>query len=148
MSNVIKHASNISDIVKVLQGGVEFYEEAVQKVDSPNIRSTFSKMIKEKTEAIEKLQPFIINKTGSREEESHWMVSTRQAYTKVLSAFTSDEEHTYVKQLEEVEDKVLEVLDEAMAEDQPASCTLVLREMRARAQQLHDEMKALQEATA
>ncbi|MGQ8367001.1 PA2169 family four-helix-bundle protein [Glaciecola sp. 1036] len=141
-------AQNIAEIIKVMQGGIDFYQEAQKEVDTDYVQSAFQRMIREKKKAIEDLQPFAINEQGEPEDDSHWMVDLRKHYTKLIGTFSSEEEHTYVKQLEEVEDKVLEVLDDALGKTQPTECMEVLRRIRAAAQQLHDEMKALQQATA
>nr|WP_136250468.1 PA2169 family four-helix-bundle protein [Ningiella ruwaisensis] len=138
----------VSDVIKVLQGGIEFYEEAIKEIDTNHIINVFKRMISEKENAIEMLQPYAINEQGEKETDADWMVSTRKMYTKLVGKMSSDEDHTYIKQLEEVEDRVLEVLDDALSREQPANCLTALRQVRARAQQLHDEMKALQEATS
>ncbi|MFC4700652.1 PA2169 family four-helix-bundle protein [Glaciecola siphonariae] len=148
MSNQTQDVTKIADTIKVLQGGIDFYQKAIGEVDSSNVQHMFRRMIKGKEEAIESLQPFAIKEQGERETDSDWMVSTRKIYTQLIGKMSSDEDHTYIKQLEEVEDRVLEVLDEALKHDQPESCLIALRTIRAKAQQMHDEMKALQEATA
>jgi len=145
MSNQV---NKITDVIQVMKSGVEFYREAASNIKTPNIIGVFQKMATEKQEAINALQPLAVVEKGEVETGSSWMVDSRKMYTKLLSSVTSDEEHTYVDQLEEVEDKVLEVLDEAIKEDQPPACMTVLHKIRARAQQLHDEMKALQKATS
>ena len=60
---------------------------------------------------------------------------------------SSNEDHTYVNQLEEVEDKVLKVLDSALENEQPTIAQSTLMSIRTNAQRMHDEMKALQEQT-
>jgi uncharacterized protein (TIGR02284 family) len=147
VSNQKTEVKKVTDVIKVLQGGIDFYQKAINEIESNNVKSMFRRMIEGKQEAIEALQPFAINQQGERETDSDWMVSTRKLYTQMIGKMSSDEEHTYIKQLEEVEDRVLEVLDEALKEDQPESCVVVLRTTRAHAQQMHDEMKALQDAT-
>jgi hypothetical protein len=59
--------------------------------------------------------------------------------------FSSDEDYTYIKQLEEIEDKVLEVLDDAIDTNQQGQALLILTNIRADAQSMHDEMKTLQQ---
>ena len=46
-----------------------------------------------------------------------------------------------------MEDKVLEVLDEALEKDQPVIAKTTLENVRTHAQKLHDEMKVLQAIT-
>ncbi|WP_395339458.1 PA2169 family four-helix-bundle protein [Ningiella sp. W23] len=144
MSNQVK---KVADVIKVLQGGIEFYQEAIKKVDTQSFIGIFQRMISEKQEAINSLQPFAINEQGEKEDDTHWMIDSRKMYTSLISKMSSDAEHTYIDQLEEVEDKVLESLDDALSEEQPEGCLSALRQVRIKAQKMHDEMKDLQEAT-
>jgi len=137
----------IAELIKVLNGGIEFYQNAKDKIDRLNIKSTFDTMIFEKQKAVEALQPFAIVEQGEIENDTAFAVDARQQYTKLLDTLTSDTEHTYIKQLEEVEDKVLEKFDSALEENQPAACAIELRRLQAIMQRCHDEMKALQHAT-
>ncbi|MBT0586674.1 PA2169 family four-helix-bundle protein [Alteromonas oceanisediminis] len=148
MSKQVRDVEDVAEIIKVLNGGIEFYQDALTKIETPNVRSMFSRMIEEKQQAIASLQPFAIAEKGEVESGTSTAVDLRNMYTNVLGMFSSDKAHTYVDELEEVEDKVLEVMDKALEEDQPAACAAELRRIRARMQQCHDEMKALQEATS
>lgn len=137
--------SKISDIIRAMRSGVSFYEDALEKVDDVFVKNAFLEMIRNKNAIIESLQPYAVAEQGEREEGSSVAVDSRKIYTKVANLFTSSAEHTFVDQLEEVEDKVLEVIDEALAEDQPAHTLMKLREIRVEAQLTHDKMKGLQE---
>jgi uncharacterized protein (TIGR02284 family) len=148
MSNQTNQVENVANAIQVMKGGIEFYKEAINEVDTPHIKQTFRKMVQQKHDAIDILQPFAISEKGAIEDKTDWLVDTRKMYTKFIGKMIDDQGHTYVKQLEEVEDKVLEVLDEAMKKDQPTDCMASLRRVKASAQQMHDEMKALQNATA
>ena len=148
MTNKLSTVDKVSDIIKVLNGGIEFYQDAMTKVNSSNVRNMFSRMIMEKKQAVEELQSFAVAETGDKETSTAFSVDARNMYTNILGMFTSDKDHTYIDELEEVEGKVLEVMDEALEEDQPSACAAALRKIRARMQQSHDEMKALQIATS
>lgn len=143
--NQVKH---VADIVKVMNGGIDFYEKAKQEVDSSRIQSMFDKMITAKETAVRELQPFVIEEQGNEENDSSFEVDAREKYTKLLDKLNSDStEHNYVDQLEEVEDKVLEELDNALQHTQPAGCEEALLKIKAQMRECHDEMKALQETT-
>lgn len=146
MNNEITHVEKVADVIQVMQAGISFYKDALSEIDDVTVKTTFRKMISNKESAIDSLQPLAIAEQGERETGSDLGVESRKMYTKIAGMFSSNEEFTYVNQLEEVEDKVLEVLDEALAADQPSSAMVALRTIRARAQSMHDEMKALQHA--
>ena len=147
MTTTTNNVEKIDEIVKVLNGGIEFYEDAIKKVDSEHVRSIFSKMILFRRNAVHKLQPLVVKQTGDVEDSSSLLVSIRQMYTDIKAKIT-DDDHTYVDQLEEVEDKTLEVIRDALDENNTISVKETLMSLLSKAKVLHDEMKSLQELTA
>ena len=147
MTTTTNDLNKIDDIVKVLNSGVEFYEDALKKVDSPNVKSVFSKMISLKRAAVVKLQPLVVKQTGEIEDGSSFAVDARKLYTDLKGKITSDD-HTYVDQLEEVEDKTLEAFRAAIEENDSISVKETLSLLLTQAKAQHDEIKTLQEMTA
>ena len=147
MTTQMQQVEGISDVVKVFNGGIEFYKQSIDEVENPKVRQIFQKMIAEKDQAVTELQPFAIAEQGEVENDTSWAVKMREVYTSAAAKVSDNTTHTYVKQLEEVEDKVLDVLDDALEQDQPSQLMAVLNRIRARAQNMHDEMKALQDST-
>ncbi|ABG42590.1 conserved hypothetical protein [Paraglaciecola sp. T6c] len=147
MSNP-NHVEKVSSIIKVLNGGIEFYSDATEKVESQSIKTVFQQMINDKQAAITTLQPFAVAENGDYEDDSAVAVDIRNMYTKVISSLTSNSDHTFVSQLEEVEDKILAELREALKEDQPAACTMALNKVLTDMKRNHDQMRALQKSTA
>lgn len=147
MSNEVRQVEKVSDVIKVLRAGVDFYQDAKDDVNESRIESFFDKMVTQKQEAIEALQAFAIAEQGEKESGQSVAVNMRKLYTDIATMISSNKTHTVVSQLEEVEDRILEVIDDALEEKQPDACERELRKVRAAMQQNHDEMKALQEAT-
>ncbi|MCW8108257.1 PA2169 family four-helix-bundle protein [Alteromonas ponticola] len=148
MDHQAPSVQKVSEIIKVLNGGIEFYQDGVEKVNEARITSLFTRMIEEKKEAVTALQPYAVAEQGRAETNHDVGVDIRNMYTTLVGSITSDKAHTYIKQLEEVEDKVLLSIDEALEEEQPSNCAAELRRIRTRMQQCHDEMKLLQTETA
>jgi uncharacterized protein (TIGR02284 family) len=148
MSSKAIQVKKVANVIKVLKGGVDFYQAAIKEIDKSHLCEVFKKMVREKREAIEALQPFAISEEGEEEQDSDCVIKTRQMYTKLIGSISGNKSHTYIKQLEEVEDRVLDALDDALSERQPPQCLEVLRPIRTKAQSMHDEMKALQESTS
>lgn len=147
MSNP-NHVEKVSSIIKVLNGGIEFYSDAIKKVDSQSVKAVFEKMISDKQAAITTLQPFAVAQQGEYEDDNAVSVDIRNMYTSVISSLTSNSDHTFVSQLEEVEDKILAVLRDALKEDQPAACTMALNNVLTDMKRNHDQMRALQKSTS
>ena len=146
MNTQTQSVEKVSDVIQVMQAGIEFYDEAAKEFDNDSIKNTFQRMIVNKRAAIESLQPLAIAEQGDKETGTDWAVDARKMYTKFAGMMSSDERYTYVNQLEEVEDKVLEALDDAISADQPEPAMATLRTVKARAQTMHDEMNPLQNA--
>ncbi|NOU50603.1 PA2169 family four-helix-bundle protein [Pseudoalteromonas sp. JBTF-M23] len=140
--------SAVKELIKVLNGGVEFYTEAKKKVDNLMLERIFEQNMLDKAKAQSELQKFIVADEGKIESDSAFSVELRESYTKVIALISIDKEHTYISQLEEVEDKVLEKIDKALNSPLPADCKQTLKQIRITMQANHDEMKGLQEATS
>lgn len=136
----VNHAS---DIIQVLNSGIEFYTDAKEQVRDPRLVQFFERMLNARRMVKERLQPFAVIEDGKREEGSAFSVEVRKVYTKVISAISSDTEHTYISQLEEVEDKTLEELRSALKDNQPPQYEAALLQSMATMQECHDEMRAL-----
>jgi uncharacterized protein (TIGR02284 family) len=147
MSNAT-HVEKVASIIKVLNGGIEFYSDAIKKVDSQKVKDVFNTVIREKQSAVDKLQPFAVSEKGEYEHDNSMAVDTRNMYTRLISTFSSDSDHTFVSQLEEVEDKTLDVIRDALDEDQPEDCRSVLKTVMADMSKCHNQMKTLQNATS
>ncbi|MCE0558014.1 MULTISPECIES: PA2169 family four-helix-bundle protein [unclassified Motilimonas] len=148
MSNSNYEMGPIKELVKVLNGGIEFYSAAKEKTSNGNLVRVFERNIQEKALAISDLQTFILIDDGQVETDSALSVELREAYTKIIALVSSDSDHTYISQLEEIEDKVLEKVDAALQEMLPADCKSKLLQIQVRMQNCHDEMKQLQLMTA
>jgi uncharacterized protein (TIGR02284 family) len=140
----IKH---VTDIVQVLNSGIDFYRDAKDKVDDQQLAQFFDRMLNARRMIKERLQPFAMQQEGEPETGSALSVEARKVYTKVIGALSSDKEHTYISQLEEVEDKTLDEIKAALKDNQPPQCEAALLQSLATMQQCHDEMLSLKQAT-
>jgi uncharacterized protein (TIGR02284 family) len=149
MQNQTDQVKHITNIIKVMNGGIEFYQEAKTKLDTTTYQVFFDRMISAKQEAAAELQQFAVQEQGKPETDTSNVVKMRQAYTNLRSKVSSDSTaFTYIDQLEEVEDKVLEELDLALEREQKQECEATLQRIKVRMKECHDEMKALQKEAA
>ncbi|MCO4786734.1 PA2169 family four-helix-bundle protein [Marinomonas atlantica] len=144
MLQATPEVNHISDIIKVMNSGIEFYQEAKGKVDSAEYTGFFNRMIDAKQEAVADLQKFAVAETGDLENGSDTMTEARKAYTNLVDKVSSTSTETnYVDQLEEVEDKVLAEISTALDKDQAPDCEVTLRRVHTRMKECHDEMRML-----
>ncbi|WP_372762584.1 PA2169 family four-helix-bundle protein [Pseudoalteromonas sp.] len=141
-NNEVNH---IADIIQVMNSGIDFYQKAQQKVSDPALAALFQRMVDARQITIERLQPFAINEQGEREDGSSFAVEARRAYTSLITKFSADNDDTYVKELEEVEDKTLEEIRAAMKKPQSPDCEAVLAKALLTMQSCHAEMSKMQQ---
>lgn len=141
-------ADNINSIIKVLNSGIEFYESAIEKVDNPSVVKEFKAMALARKNAVVKLQPFAKMSEGERETGNDMGVKAREIYTEILGAVSTDKSYTYIKQLEEVEDKTLEEIKEAMESVPEPLYASTLGEVFQEMKQCHDNMRHLKKLAA
>jgi len=138
---------HVSDIIQVLNSGIEFYSDAKAKVDDQQLAQFFDRMLNARRMVKERLQPFAVQEDGKREEGAAFSVEARKVYAKVIGAISSDTDRTYISQLEEVEDKTLDEIRIALKEKQPPQYEAALLQSMATMQECHDEMRALKKST-
>ena len=73
-------ATHITDIIQVMNSGIDFYQKAQEKVEDPAIGALFQRMIDARKVSVERLQPYAVNEKGEREDGSSFAVEARRAY--------------------------------------------------------------------
>ncbi|WP_439134988.1 ferritin-like domain-containing protein [Pseudomaricurvus sp.] len=141
-------ADNVNSIIKVLNGGIEFYESAIEKVENPDVIKEFKSMALARKNAVVKLQPFAKLSDGERETGRSASVKVREMYTDILGVVSTDKDFTYIKQLEEVEDKTLDEIRDAMEEIPEPLYASTLGEVYQEMKDCHDHMRHLQKLAA
>ena len=142
------NAENINNIIKVLNSGKDFYEHAIDKVDNSGLIMVFRSMVDARNNALVKLQPFAQMADGERESGDSWVVKAREVYTDLRAVLSTDTDHTYIEQLEEVEDKTLAELKSALNKTSEPLYAAALQEVHSEIKLCHDRMLNLQKVTA
>ncbi|WP_431688441.1 ferritin-like domain-containing protein [Hahella sp. NBU794] len=140
--------NSLRDLVKVLNDGIDFYTEAKDKVKSNAVRLVFERMSAIREGAVGRLQPYIVFEKGEKETGHTLGGILREHYAKILAAIKDDSEHVYIEQLEEVEDKTLEKIRDAIEEVKAPGVQATLQDIYPTLKRCHDEMSRLQRATA
>ena len=148
MNQLPANVEKVSDIVKVLIGGIEFYKYGISKVSGQHIQAMFQRMIDEKQQAVTALRPYMVEADQRDTNDAEWIIKFQSTYKRLEKTLDSHEDHFQIEQLEDVEARVLRVIDSALDTDPPQHYACELRRIRTRMQQCHDEMHSLQHATA
>lgn len=139
-----KDVGDLKDLIQVLNSSVDFFNEAKKNVAEQKIQTIFDDVILSHKKSIAKLQPLVVAQTDEMEDGSHWSVKLRETYTNIISSFTSDKDLTYISQLEEVEDKLLKVCDDAMANNKFSISNSLLSEVRSEIKFSHDRIRDIE----
>lgn len=145
MNQLPDNVDKVSDIVKVLKGGIEFYKDGVQNVTSQSTQAMFKRMLEEKQEAVSALNPYLPEADGST--DSDWALHLHDEYGILRKCMDSSDNRKCLEQLKELENDVLHVVDVALEKELPQHYASELRRIRSRMQQCHDEIHCLQNAT-
>ncbi|ABD79535.1 ferritin-like domain-containing protein [Saccharophagus degradans] len=134
------YLTHLNDLVRALNSSIHFYRAANQDVPNVLLAGVFNEIAESHRMCVEALQPFITYTVGEPEEGNSFAVELRKVYASVLACIKSDTELTYLSNLEEVEDKLLELCDRALEENIPVTCRVIVNEVRASIQVSHDRM--------
>lgn len=138
---------SLQELIRVLNDGVAFYYEAKDEVNNVDFLAVFDHMAAVRENAIARLQPHLVMQTG-KPEQGHTTGSTlRQYYTKLLARMRTDRDHTYISQLEELEDKTLAKVTAALREADTPDLIYTLKGILPGLKHCHEEMRALQHST-
>lgn len=148
MSSSSNEISVMRDLVKVLNDGVEFYTDAKQELRGSGFENTFQEMIDVRQAALVRLQPLIYAREGEVETGQTMSGTLRKTYTDVLAKIKSSKSQTYIAQLEELEDRTLEYIRNAMLEVSSVDFNTALNHIFTSLQHCHNRMRALKRNVA
>ncbi len=134
----------INELVAVLREGENFYRDSASKVQQDRLRTMFTNIADERHRAALELEPFV-REAGEDVSKGDFFEVARKFYSDVVG-YIADDNDTMIAQLEEHEDRTLEMLDDAIEKSLGTEAEHVLRKNRAIFQITHDRMKALKEA--
>jgi len=143
--------STIRDLIKVLNDGVEFYTDAKNELRGSGYEPALQDMIDVRQGALARLQPFVYSSEGEVETGHTFVGTMRKTYADVLTSMKSSTEsksHTYIVQLEELEDRTLEFIKKALNEATSVDVTSALNFIYATLQQCHNRMRNLKRNVA
>lgn len=136
----------LGELILVAREGGEFYVSAAEKVESARLRDLFHEMAAARARLVADLQ-LHLQAAGARPvEPTSFGVHLRKLYVDLLARTADDADRSYVAQLEEVEDGLLEAFEDAVAEAHAPEIRKVLEYHLPRVRASHDRMRAMKQA--
>jgi uncharacterized protein (TIGR02284 family) len=138
----------IRDLIKVLNDGVEFYTDAKFELKGSSYETIFQDMIDVRQAALLRLQPLLYSREGEVETGQTMSGTLKKTYTDVLAAIKSNKSQTYIVQLEELEDRTLEYIRNALRDVRSVDFTTALNHIFTSLQHCHSRMRSLKRNVA
>jgi uncharacterized protein (TIGR02284 family) len=138
----------LKDIVETARDGADFYEGAQRKVNNPRLKAIFGRMSAAKRELITGLSDHLAHEGEAAPTGGTLFGSFRRLYAEVLATLASDDDHVYVAQLEEAENRLLDQIQQAIGEASATDVRVQLQAYLPKVRACHDEMRDLKEHLA
>jgi len=146
MQTSMNNADTVQDLVRIANDGAEFYRDAAEKTDNPQLRSVFSRMLNHKQTLAGSLRGKLAANNEDAPRDGTFAGSVRQTYTDVRAKLSSNEDKIYVGQLEETEDRLLKHFEEALDEVKDPAVKSLLQAHVPQVRACHDEMSNLKKS--
>lgn len=135
----------LNELIEITRDGQRFYQHAHDEVKDVRLQVLFRDMSQSKSELIRALSVKVAANQEVPAAGGTFIGKLRQVYADTKATLVSDEEATYVSQLEEAEDRILHAFEDALETAEPDVQALLAAEMpKVRAN--HDRMRTLKQS--
>lgn len=138
--------ATLQELVLVAREGGEFYVRAAEKVQSAGLRGLFHEMAAARARLVRDLERHATAAGARRVEPTSFGLRLRTLYVDLLARAADDADRSYVAQLEEVEDGLLQAFEDAVAEAHAPEIRKVLEHHLPRVRASHDRVRAMKQA--
>ncbi|WP_339463702.1 ferritin-like domain-containing protein [Pseudomonas sp. EA_105y_Pfl2_R69] len=139
---MIDKTAQLNELIAITRDGQQFYQHAHDAVTDVRLQVLFRDMSQSKTELIRALAAKVVDSHEAPASGGTFIGKLRQVYADAKASLASDKEATYVAQLEEAEDRILQAFEDALESAEADVHALLIAEMpKVRAN--HERMLAL-----
>ena len=144
MSNA--DVKEIGKLINLNTDAAEFYDSAKEKAASPQIQTTFANLKALHNNVIINLENILRQKGENPDTDETIAGQFQQFWGEMMAKVSNDVDETFVKHLEEAEDRCIHTVKDIMDNDDVSPTTKrALRPELEKLQQSHDYMKALKD---
>jgi len=141
MNTHTKTTHTLNDLIAIARDGKDFYDEAAQKVENPELRALFNRIAGVKADIVAQLSS-VVRSAGGQPETTGTLVGGMQQLYGKLRATLGDTNYGYVAELEESEDRLLKAFDEALKDnDTPVAAREAAARLLPQVRECHDVMR-------
>ncbi len=139
----MKDEARVKELIQIATDSATFYSRALEKVEDPNVRRILTDMGQHKRDVAVSLRQALQIDDATADPNGTLSGAMRRAYADLLALVSPDDDKVYVGQLEEMEDKLLENLEDAIEEIEDPRILAILQSHLPRIAACHNEMSAL-----
>nr|WP_298116846.1 PA2169 family four-helix-bundle protein [uncultured Pseudomonas sp.] len=140
-----KSTTQLNELIEITRDGQRFYQHAQEEVKDTRLKAIFSEMSRAKTDVIQALAVKVAANQEHPSSGTTLIGKLRQVYADTRATLSSDEAATYVKQLEDTEDRILHAFEDALESADPDVRALLAVEMP-KVRNCHDRMRNLKQS--
>jgi uncharacterized protein (TIGR02284 family) len=140
--------ATLNDMIEVLNDGKKFYEEAVGEVRRTDLKALFSRMARTKGAIASDLRTAVVANGGKPSEGGTFAGALRKAYAEIATKLSTDKDYTYIAQLEQFEDRILQAFKDAQAKSDDQGVRTIAERYMPEVLRDHNEMRGLKHAKA
>lgn len=140
-------ASALNEFIAVCRDEQQFYEEAAQEIDRPELRDFFLNMAQLREEAIAELAAHVQASDAPVRTSGTLAGGAERLFAQVQVALARDHERTLIDRLQDAESRSLRHLKEIAAQQLPPAVESTLRRQIERFESARSQIEALQRAT-
>jgi len=138
-------AAQLNELIEITRDGQNFYQHAIEEVHNAQLQQLFRDMAQAKTEVIQALTVKVAANHEQPSSSGTLLGKLREVYADTRATLASDEDATYVAQLEAAEDRILHAFEDALEVAEPDVRAVLTTEMP-RIRACHDRMRNLKSA--
>jgi len=140
----------VNKLIDINKDACQFYNEAKDKVSTPNLTSKFADLCQLHKGIVSTLQSELITRGATQEdvEASETVVGkANKVFGEIMAKMSSEPEAKLISRLEEAEDRCLHSMEDAIkSNDVTTELKTVLKQQLEELRKSHDHMKSLKVA--
>ena len=140
--------SSLSELVKALNDGIAFYDQALLRIGNPVYTDVFSRMRHLKITIATQLRNEIANDSEQTQSEGTWLGTLRLDYADLVADFADHPRYSFVEQLLAQEERVVEAFRNASASDSSARVRELAGLYLPEVERMYEEMQDLKTLSA
>ncbi len=138
--------ATLNDMIRTLNDGRTFYEDAASKVAREDLKRLFERMARTKTAIVNDMKNKVVFTGEEPNDDGTVGGGFRKAYADIRARLANDKEASYVSQLEEFEDRILASFREAIEASKDPEVRSIAQKYMPEVTRDHNEMRALKHA--